>query len=163
MVGLVESHWALWLMTAGIVLHKWAAGMALASFVSSNSKLSAIVMQAIFCMSSPLGILLGGVTAGRSAIAEAVLNCIAVGTLIYIGMEIVNHELFCHMHCRKTAFWKWLCVVAGMLFIFSTALLEVYFSGGCAHSHLPENAGGHFCHDHSHLHEHAAGHLGHAH
>ncbi|CDR96296.1 ZINC/IRON TRANSPORTER, putative [Babesia bigemina] len=133
-VGLAESHWNLWLMTVGIILHKWAAGMALSSFVSSNSKLSAIVMQTIFCMSSPLGILIGGIASGRSEFRFA----------------IVNHELFCHMHCRKTAFWKWLCVFAGMMFIFGTALLEVAFSGGCAHSHVHDGCTEHAGHAHCH-------------
>ncbi|GIX62032.1 Zn2+ or Fe2+ permease [Babesia caballi] len=131
-IGLVDSHWSLWMMTVGIVLHKWAAGMALSSFVSSNKKVAAITMQSIFCLGSPLGILIGGLTAGRSASAEAVLNCLATGTLIYIGMEVVTHELFCHMHCRKTAFWKWLCVMGG-----------VSLSGGCPHTHVPENVAQH--------------------
>ncbi|ORM42118.1 Protein zntD [Babesia sp. Xinjiang] len=139
-VGLVDSQWNLWLMTVGIILHKWAAGMALSAFVSTNSKRGAFVMQTIFCLSSPLGILIGGLTAGTSESAEAILNSIAVGTLIYIGMEIITHELFCHMHCRKTAFCKWLCVIFGTLFILATAMLEVYITGGCAHSHVHEGA-----------------------
>nr|BAN66241.1 conserved hypothetical protein [Babesia bovis] len=142
-IGLVESQWNIWLMTVGIALHKWAAGMALSSFISSNSRKSALVMQTIFCLSSPLGILVGAITAGRSPTAEAVLNCFAVGTLIYIGMEIITHELFCHIHCRKTAFWKWLCVVIGLMVIFTTAIIQVYITGGCAHSHLHQHAAEH--------------------
>ncbi|KAK1444270.1 ZIP zinc transporter like protein [Babesia gibsoni] len=147
-VGLIDSHWNIWLITIGIILHKWAAGMAMSSFVSNNKKAYAIALQAIFCFGSPLGILVGGITSGGAPRVEAIMNCIAVGSLIYIGMEIITHELFCHIHCHKTALLKWLCVVTGTMFIFMTSLLEVYMSGGCGHSHglgdLSDN------HHHSH-------------
>lgn len=155
-VGLADSHWNLWLITAGIILHKWAAGMALSSFVAGNSKLSALIMQTIFCLGSPFGILIGGLTSGTVPSAEAILNSIAVGTLLYIGMEIITHELFCHMHCRKTAFLKWLCVFLGTMLIFMTAIFEVYMNGGRAHSHASDvghgiaNAVGCGAHHHHH-------------
>lgn len=132
MVGLEDNGVHLWLMTLGIVLHKWAAGMALASFMAGNARSTVLLMFGIFCAGSPLGVLIGSLILDSEMHVIAVLNSVAVGTLVYVGFEIIVHELFCEIKCRKTVLYKWLCFVAGIALIFGTLMLEFYLA---EHSH----------------------------
>ncbi|KAK2194388.1 Zinc-iron permease [Babesia duncani] len=142
-VGMEKHHVHVWLITLGIVLHKWAAGMALTSFLVGGNNPGAICMQAIFCLGSPLGVFIGALTtSGANEGAAAILNSIAAGTLLYVGVEIITHELFCDIHCRKTALKKWLCVIAGIALMFTIIVLELYINGAHhhgEHGHLDHN------------------------
>ncbi|UKK01014.1 zinc transport protein [Theileria orientalis] len=131
-VGLEKNEVHLWLITLGIVIHKWAAGIALASFMAGNPKKLITVMVAIFCAGSPLGVLMGSLILDANIKAVAILNSVAVGTLVYVGFEIIVHELFCEIKCKKTALYKWLSFMAGGVLIFGTLMLEFYLSN---HTH----------------------------
>ncbi|EKX73162.1 zinc transport protein, putative [Theileria equi strain WA] len=121
-----ENHSKVWLITLGVVLHKWTTGMALSSFIANETTFVKTIMIGIFCLGSPLGVLIGGLTPENET-ASAILDSIAVGTLIYVGFEIIVHELFCDIQCRNTALGKWACVVTGIAFILGMMVLESHF------------------------------------
>eukprot|EP00375_Theileria_parva_P000220 XP_762889.1 hypothetical protein [Theileria parva strain Muguga] len=127
-VGLEDHDVHMWLITVAIVLHKWAAGMALASFLVGNTKTTTYAMFAIFCLGSPLGVLIGSLILDSNLKVIAVLNAIALGTLVYVGFEIIVHELFCEIKCKRTALYKWISFMLGITLIFSTLILEFFLS-----------------------------------
>lgn len=143
-VGLESNHSGVWLITLGILLHKWTTGMALSSFIANETVFVKYVMISIFCLGSPLGVLIGGSIQTTDLKVSAIFDSIAVGTLVYVGFEIIVHELFCEIQCRNTALRKWTAVVLGVFIIFGAITLESYYS--CHHSHncpIP-------CHGYSH-------------
>ncbi|XP_955452.1 zinc-transport protein, putative [Theileria annulata] len=127
-VGLEDHEIHMWLITLAIVLHKWAAGMALASFLVGNTKSTVYALFSIFCFGSPLGVLIGSLILDSNLKVIGVLNSIALGTLVYVGFEIIVHELFCEIKCKRTALYKWISFIIGIAFIFSTLILEFLLS-----------------------------------
>mmetsp|Transcript_58032 Transcript_58032/g.127229 ORF Transcript_58032/g.127229 Transcript_58032/m.127229 type:complete len:698 (-) Transcript_58032:509-2602(-) len=102
-IGTAETVSTVWILAFIVVAHKWAAAFSIASRLPAEQKKKrfALVLLAFFCLASPLGTLLGWVidtmaedSEGQAALfVEVTLNCVAVGTLLYIGfVEVVAEE-----------------------------------------------------------------------
>lgn len=80
------------LFTLAIFMHKGAAGMSLGISMTNafpDSSRFVIFLMALFSISTPIGIIIGWVAGGGSAITELVMNCLAGGTFLYIACSEV--------------------------------------------------------------------------
>lgn len=154
-IGTAASVGTVWLLTAIVVAHKWAAAFAITNNLTPQqlSGWTAWVLLSIFSLASPIGALFGWVVESAAEaegnefakVVESVLNSLAVGTLLYIGMVEVVPEEFSG---AKNAITKFVVFMASAGFVFGLTLLHI------AHGHSHGDAGD----DHSHGHGHSHGH-----
>lgn len=122
-VGLSQTQESVWTLVIAIALHKWAEAMALGISLqktfSNNIKLVSILVI-LFSASTPLGVFIGILVSGDSAIVEIVFMSLAAGTFTYISCSEVIVEEF---SVPKFKAIKMFMFILGAVFI---TLLTVY-------------------------------------
>lgn len=152
-VGTAKSVSTVWLLTAIVVAHKWAEGFAIASQLTPEQRNGrmALVLLGIFCMAAPIGASLGWIvdavseasTGDTPAFLECLLNSLAVGTLLYIGMvEVVPEEFTGTHHLRS----KYLTLIVAAVVVLGLTLLHIRYGHGESHNHA--EGGDHSGHQH---------------
>jgi len=146
-IGTAEDVPTVWLLCLIVALHKWAEAFAIASELTPAQRATnlAFYLLSIFTAASPLGMVLGWAvqsSAEKNPIfkfIEALLNALAFGTLLYIGMVEVVAEEFTG---AKNALKKFgVFMVAAVVVL----VLTIFHMQGHDHS-------GHHGHDHDHDH-----------
>jgi len=156
-IGTASSVSTVWLLVAIVVAHKWAAAFAITNNLTPQQLQGwvAWVLLSLFSLASPVGAGFGwliesAADEGGSPMAkliESVLNSLAVGTLLYIGMVEVVPEEFSG---AKHAVAKFVVFMCSAMFVFGLTLLHLkYGHSHEGHDHSHSHGGGH-SHSHSH-------------
>jgi zinc transporter ZupT len=146
-IGTAKTPMSVAVLVFIVVAHKWAAAFAITNQLTDKQRESKIawILLSIFSLASPLGTGIGwaidAMAADSSAgsavqCIECVLNAIAVGTLLYIGMVEVTPEEFSGTKNAKTKFAV-LCGSAGVIFV----LTFLHMENG--HDHAGHDHAGH--------------------
>lgn len=155
-IGTADSVGTVWLLVAIVVSHEWAAAFAITSQVTQQLQGGIVrVLLLLFALASPLGALLGWfideiAEEGGSPAAklmESILNSLAVGTLLYIGMVEVVPEEFAGARNATAKFLVFMCA-ASFVLVFTVLHLEY------GHSHSAHAGHSHGVHNHNHVHAH---------
>jgi len=152
-IGTADSPATVWLLVAIVVAHEWAAAFAITNQLIVRQVQGWVMwlLVVLFCLASPIGAMLGWLIEemadeGRSPVAklaESILNSLAVGTLLYIGMVEVVPEEFSGARNPISKFVTFMCAA---LFVFAFNLLHLQY----AHSHGEVQGHRHGVHDHHH-------------
>ena len=105
-VGVVDELKDLWTYVIAIALHKWAEAMSLGISMSKNFKEEGngltYLLIGIFSLATPIGIGIGMLVSGSSALTSIIFFSIAGGSFIYIACSEVIVEEF------STPEYKWI-------------------------------------------------------
>ncbi|CAG9478099.1 unnamed protein product [Plasmodium vivax] len=135
-----------------ILSHKWIAGVTVALSLNQNniSKNLKIILLIIFIFSSPLGIIIGHLIKSSGEKVTCVINAISIGTLLFIGCEILLNEIK-QKFSRKIRLAKWLSFCSSCVIAFCLIMVTQHFAPHThAHSHDHDHGHGHDHHHHAH-------------
>lgn len=135
-LGLADDLAGVRSMLVAICAHKSAAAIAVGTRVLRDgaSMRQLAILICVFALMTPVGILVGAIVGSGDSWANMVLNCLAAGTFLYVGMaEVVGDELETrrvagtHVHghdSRGMRVGKFGAMMFGMLVISLAALAE---------------------------------------
>jgi len=133
-IGTSSTVSTIWVFVVIVTAHKWAEGFAIANQLTPQQLESwtAFALLSLFSFASPIGAVIGWTIesiadeegSSSAKIVECVLNCVACGTLLYVGMVEMVPQEFCAASNVVSKFVVFL-VTAGC--VFGLTLLENAF------------------------------------
>jgi len=159
-IGTAEDVSTVWLACLIVALHKWAEAFAIASELTPAQRATklAFYLLSIFTMASPLGMVLGWAVQssaqGNSTceFIETLLNAVAFGTLLYVGMVEVVAEEFTGAKNALNKFGVFI-MAASLVFALTIFHMQGHDHSGHDHGHGHGRGHGHgHGGDHGHAH-----------
>lgn len=151
-VGTASMPVDIWLATVVIIGHKWAEGFSLSTnFIKKKFKMMhSYFLLSIFILASPLGVAIGMLAVAGGSMVAGILNSLAVGTVLYVAIEIITDEFSGVSLTASERWYKYLAYIIGAFFVLGLTFLH-YAVG---HQHCHGNKGNcnskSYCHGHHH-------------